>query len=176
MSRAFSDVDTVCAVCIPTVQHVYLIFVQTIHPSIHPAASSLLAIFHLLLRISKTFQAFSSPCSSSRQIEEGFLNDPLIIGSGVTLGFFFSQRRLHAFLPHRPSPPLYLSLVFKGLSSFFFPPLSSPLFTCTPLPLLPPEWLFGLFVCAHEVECHKVPESTPTTPFFFFLKINLKSH
>lgn len=35
----------------------------------------------------KTFQAFSSLFSSSRQFEEGFLNDPLIIGSGVTLVF-----------------------------------------------------------------------------------------
>lgn len=130
-------------------------------PSIHPTASSLLAIFRPLLRISKTFQAFSSPCTSSRQIEEGFLNDPLIIGSGVTLGFFFSQRRLHAFLPHHPSQPLYLSLVFKGLSFFFFFPSLPPLFTRTLLPLLPPDWLFGLFVCAHEVECCKVPESIP---------------
>lgn len=52
----------------------------------------------------KTFQAFSSLFSSSRQFEEGFLNDPLIIGSGVTLVF---QLRLLAFLS---SPPSSLSL------------------------------------------------------------------
>lgn len=84
----------------------------------------------------KTFQAFSSLFSSSRQFEEGFLNDPLIIGSGVTLVF---QLRLLAFLV--PPSPLYLSLFFKGLF------LLAPPLHLHPLPLLPPEWLlFRLFV------------------------------
>lgn len=89
----------------------------------------------------KTFQAFSSLFSSSRQFEEGFLNDPLIIGSGVTLVF---QLCLLAFLP---PPPLYLFLRgFFCLCPHRLPPLT-------------PEWLFGPFVCAHEVEFCKVPES-----------------
>lgn len=100
----------------------------------------------------KPFRPFSSLCCSSTRIEERFLNDPLIIGSGVTLVF---QLGLRAFLPPTLlSHPLYLSQVFKGL--FFF---ANP-------PLLSPEWLFSPFVCAHEVECRKVSKSI----FFSFKK------
>lgn len=119
-----------------------------------------------LLKMSKTFQAFSSLYSSSKQIEKSFLNDPLIIGSGVALVF---QLCLCAFLPPTPlSHPLYLSQVFKGL--FFLLPSPLPphthLHTDTHIhTLLPPEWLFSPFVCAHEVECRKVSKS-----IFFPLK------
>lgn len=141
------------------------------HPSIHPTTSSLLAIFRPLLRISKTFQAFSSPCSSSRQIEEGFLNDPLIIGSGVTLGFFFSSAICMPSCLAAP-PNLFISLWFlRGFLFFFsllYPP---PPFHPHPSPTSPSRLAFWS-VCAHEVECRKVPESI--SPPFFFLKNKFK--
>lgn len=114
-----------------------------------------------LLKMSKTFQAFSSLYSSSKQIEKSFLNDPLIIGSGVTLVF---QLCLCAFLPPPlPFPTLFISPRFLRGSFFCYPPSThtyTHLHTDTHMhTLLPPEWLFSPFVCAHEVECRKVSKS-----------------
>lgn len=55
-----------------------------------------------------------------------------------------------------PLSPLYS--VFKRAFSAFPPHLL----------LLPSEWLFDPFVCAHRVECSKVPESI-FPPLFLFI-------
>lgn len=51
------------------------------------------------------------PLSTSRQFREGFLNDPLIIGGGVTQLF---PLRSASWPPVYPLSPLYL-FIFKGL-------------------------------------------------------------
>lgn len=142
-------------------------------PSIHPAASSLLTIFRPLLRISKTFQAFSSPCSSSRQIEEGFLNDPLIIGSGVTLGVFFSTVCMPSCLATPPN--LFISLWFLRGFLFFFLLYPPPLFS--PAPLSHFSLQNGFLVCLFVLMKWNAAKSLRAfPPPFFFWKINLKSH
>lgn len=110
MSHMFQCIYCMCerTVCLhPTAQHVYM------SPALYynPPSPPLHHFVHCLKSL-KTFQAFSSLFSSSRQFEEGFLNDPLIIDSGVTLAF---QVCLLAFLLPFPPSPLYLPLFFKGL-------------------------------------------------------------
>lgn len=61
----------------------------------------------------KTFQAFSLFSLTSRQFRDGFLNDPLIIGSRVSLFFFKLVCWLSCFLSSLS--PLYS--IFKGAFS-----------------------------------------------------------
>lgn len=71
--------------------------------------------------------------------------------------------------PPLPFPTLFISPRFLRGSFFCYLPPSPPhthLHTDTHIhTLLPPEWLFSPFVCAHEVECRKVSKS-----IFFPLK------
>lgn len=93
-------------------------------PLCNPPTHPLRHFVHLPKSL-KTFQAFCSLFSSSRQFEEGFLNDPLIIGSGVTLVF---QLRLLAFLLPPPPPHLlFISPCF--LRGFFCSPPIPPTHT-----------------------------------------------
>ena len=105
--RAYS----VCISHVYTATNAHFDPLLTLHPPSSPSSPH-----HFIHRPKslKTFQAFSSLFSSSRQFEEGFLNDPLIIGSGVTLVF---QLRLLAFL--LPFPLLLLLLLL--LSSLSLP-------------------------------------------------------
>lgn len=112
----------------------------------------------------KTFQAFPLLLSSSRQFEEGFLNDPLIIGSGVTLVF---QPCLLAFLlPRFPSPPLFF-ISPSFIWGLFL--LNSPSPPPTSHLSLQNGFLVRLFVLM------KWNAAKSLRAFFFFLS-NLESH
>lgn len=108
----------------------------------------------------KPFKPFPLFSLTSRQFRDGFLNDPLIIGSGVSFS----------------SPVCWLSRFLSPLSPLYS--VFKRAFSASPphLPLLPSEWLFDPFVCAHRVECSKVPESIFPPSFFIFLFIYLESH